>query len=108
LTILLTAFYKFILTPQILIPPGNGERYFYVPYIMIAWSLIITLEKAKNWKKAIIIMSLLFIMASSLSSNFRNHFIDYNWQFYSNRIGKEDVTIPINPRGWQVKVEARK
>lgn len=108
LIILLATFHKFNATPQILIPVANGSRYFYVPYVMIAWSLIIALEKTKNWKKTLIVIALLCILYSSLSSSFRSHFIDYNWQFYSNSIGKEDVFIPINPEGWEIKVKARK
>jgi hypothetical protein len=108
LVILLAVFYKFKATPEILIPPENGTRYFYLPYIMIVWSLVIALEEIKNWKKALILIALLCVFFSALTSNFRSSYIDFNWLFYSKNIGKEDIVIPINPKGWQIYVKARK
>jgi len=110
LTILLAVFYKFRANLATLVPPGNGERYFYIPYIMIAWSLITLLGQTEKWKwkYKLIAAALIFILLSSLSSGFRSKFIDYNWKFYSKSIGYEDVVIPINPEGWQIDIKAHK
>jgi len=39
-------------------------------------------------------------MISSLKSGFhRKPFIDYNWKMYSKSIRKDNIVIPINPKG---------
>lgn len=106
--LLLATIYKFQSNLDALIPIRNGQRYFYIPYVMIVWSLIYILEKTTNWKKTIIVISLLCILCSSLSSRFTTSFVDYEWKSYSNKIGKENVSIPINPTGWKIVVNAPK
>jgi hypothetical protein len=90
-----------------LIPPGMGTRYFYIPYIMMTWSLIALLGQREQWKNILLKIGLALILISSLTSHFHSKpFIDYNWPLYSQSIGKEDVVIPINPEGWQINVKA--
>ena len=105
---LLAAIYRFKAKPEVLIPPENGARYFYVPYAMVAWSLIVVLEEIENRKRILAIIGLLCIASSALTSNFASHFIDYNWLFYSKGIGNKDIVIPINPPGWQINIKAGK
>ena len=104
--ILLAAFYKFKANPEILIPPGNGQRYFYIPNIMLVWCLIALLEKKAKWKNALLLSALALVLISSVASGFHSKpFIDYNWNSYSKLIGKEDVVIPINPKGWHMHIK---
>lgn len=105
---MLAAIYRFKANPEVLIPPENGARYFYVPYAMVAWSLIVVLEEIENRKRILAIIGLLCIASSALTSNFASHFIDYNWLFYSKGIGNKDIVIPINPPGWQINIKAGK
>ncbi len=107
LIVLLAAFYKFRATPGVLVPEGCGLRYFYIPYITVAWSLIALLGKQEKWKNILITMALISILISSLTSGLHSReFIDYNWKLHSKSIGKEDVVIPINPEGWKMTVKA--
>jgi hypothetical protein len=107
--IVLATLYKYKATPDTLIPEQNGPRYFYIPYLMIAWALLSMLEaEKKNWRRALVSMGLLCILYSSLSCGFRSSFIDYDWKFYSGKIGQADVMIPINPEGWWMYISARK
>ena len=108
LIVLLATLFEYRDRPQILIPAGSGVRYFFIPNIMIAWSLITFLDQKEKWKRLLTTTTLAFILVSSLSSGFHSKFVDFKWGEYSRSIGKEDVRIPINPRGWYVFVKARK
>jgi hypothetical protein len=104
---ILATLYKFRDSPEILIPQGGGPRYFYIPYVMLTWSLIYLLNNNIKWKKPIIV-ALLFILISSLTSHFHSKpFVDYQWYLYSQAIGKQDIVVPINPKGWQIFVKAK-
>ncbi|WP_088892088.1 hypothetical protein [Leptolyngbya ohadii] len=106
--ILLAAFAKFGDGVSVLIPVGDhGIRYFYIPYVMLTWSLLVLLESHEKPIRFLTAILLTLVVISSLTSGFRSYpFIDYNWKAYSQFIGKEDVTIPINPEGWDLKVRA--
>jgi hypothetical protein len=75
-----------------------GSRYFYVPYVMIAWSLILCLNQHGTWKNIFVISSLLLIPISTVSIGLQTKMIDYNWKYHSSLIGTMDsINIPINP-----------
>ncbi len=108
LLMLLGSFYRLRAMPEALIPIENGQRYFYIPYVMMIWSLIALLGRQEKWKNALIIVALISILFSSLTSDFYGKkFIDYNWKLQSESIGEKDTIIPINPEGWTMPVKAR-
>jgi hypothetical protein len=94
--------------PTALLPKANGLRYLYIPYVMIAWCLIIELEGANKRIKIAAITLLAMILFSSITSKFQTSYIDYNWHYYSQKIGKEELSIPINPKGWQINIKPGK
>jgi hypothetical protein len=94
--------------PTALLPKANGLRYLYIPYVMIAWCLIIELEGANKKIKIAAITLLAMILFSSITSKFQTSYIDYNWHNYSQKIGKEELSIPINPKGWQINIKPGK
>jgi len=101
--LLLATFYKFKFNLYVLIPPANGPRYFYIPYVMTVWSLIACIDLRRKWKSTVIKVLLVIVLISSLTSGFRSHFIDLDWQSYGKLIGKEqNLIIPINPWGWAI------
>lgn len=101
--ILLASVYK--VNPEALILPGGGTRYFYLPHIMIVWYLIVLLgQTPKIWKNALLAIALLAVSGASISSGFQSQLIDYQWNYYSEFIGKEIVDIPINPTGWKLRI----
>jgi hypothetical protein len=104
---LLTAFYR--CNAEGLVSPGSGARYLFIPLIMLVWALIPLLETIRGKQKRWVQIVLILVLFSSLTSRFQSKmFVDYNWQRYSQLIGKEDVTIPLNPKGWQMHVRANK
>ena len=75
-----------------------GSRYFYVPYVLIAWSLILCLNQPGIWKNVFVIVSLLLIPISAVSIGIQTKMIDYNWKYHSSLIETMDsINIPINP-----------
>ncbi|MFH0992285.1 MAG: hypothetical protein V1799_19970 [bacterium] len=98
---------KYRFSPEIMAMP-SGCRYYYVPYVMVAWSLILSLSQRELWKNIFMISSLLLILYSSVSSGIQTRFIDHNWKYYSTLIGtKPVVTIPINPN-WYMTLHTKK
>ena len=109
LAVVLATLAKFRANLQLLVPPGNGPRYFYLPYVMTLWSLIVCLEQKDIWKNAVAKVLLCSALMSSLTSGFRSKALtDYEWRFYSRLIGKEqNLIIPINPEGWYVHISRK-
>lgn len=87
---------------------SSGCRYFYVPHVMVAWSLILCINQHGIWKNVFVISLLLLIPCSSISIGIRTKMIDYNWKYHSSLIGtKAIVSIPINP-GWSIILHSKK
>ncbi len=107
--VLAAILYKCKVDPLILVPAGNGPRYFYIPCVMITWSLILCMKQEVKWKRTLTKSLLILILISSLSSGFHSKPLnDYAWASYSKLIGsKNDLTIPINPKGWYIKIPSR-
>ena len=106
LLIILAALWQLKQTPLALLIAPEGERYFYVFYVMLAWSLILCLDYLKRWKQAPIYILLLLIAISSMSLGFYSKTAIFtNWPFYSKFIGKvKTLTIPIIPSPCRVKI----
>jgi hypothetical protein len=81
----------------------NGDRYFYMPYVMVMWSLIVGLNSLNLIKRVIASILLLLILISS-SQHFRSTpYVDYHWKEYCGKIENGipvPVLVPINPPGW--------
>ncbi len=83
-------------------------RYYYIPHVMVAWSLILCLNQQGTWKNIFVISLLLLIPCSSISIGIRTKMKDYNWKYNSSLIGtKDSVNIPINPN-WNVILHSKK
>jgi hypothetical protein len=102
IAIVLSTLYRFRGFPEKLAYSTiDGERYFYIPYVMVMWSLVINLNSPNLIKWRIVFGLLLLILVSS-SSYFKSHaFVDYHWKEYSKKIENgANIRIPINPPGW--------
>jgi hypothetical protein len=85
---------------------GNGPQYFYVPHVALIWCTISLMFSGRKAAIAAVICTTAIILLSP--KYFRRPALpDYKWAQYAPKIGKEDVTIPINPTGWFVRVTAR-
>ena len=102
-------FWKFLSTdlrPYLMnfLIPGWCERYFYLPYIMICWSLMICMDHNSLWRSRLAKICLAAVFISSVTSGFcAKPLPDLNWRYYSSKIASSnELTIPINPEGWEI------
>lgn len=83
-------------------------RYYYIPHVMIAWSLILCFNQHGIWKNIFVISFLILIPCSSILTGIRTTMTDYHWKYYSSMIGtKDSVSIPINPN-WSITLHSKK
>lgn len=103
LMVLASALYIFKNQPGLLYPPGNGNRYFYIPSVMFLWSFIMFAHPAQpGLFKKYLLVCLFFFWVYNI--NFRQipQFTDYRWPQWALQIPqKEMIDIPINPTGWE-------
>jgi hypothetical protein len=98
---------KFSAAPGLLIPPGAGARYFFIPYVVLAWCLLLTFAASRGAPRALAATALLAMLAASLTSGFRSPALeDLRWADHAGRIGgpEAEVWIPINPQGWMIHI----
>lgn len=101
------SFAKFAAAPGLLLPWGNGARYFFIPGVAVAWCLLLVLTTRQGAPRLLASAALLSILAASFLSGFRSPpFEDRRWAEQAGRIGgpEAEVWIPINPRGWMVHI----
>jgi hypothetical protein len=78
----------------------NGDRYFFVPKVALAWLLAAHLGSATGLRR--LSLALLAALAVNTCLAFRyERWRDYNWAYWATRIGQgERVVVPINPPGF--------
>lgn len=101
-TITASTLYKFKGIPDFLAYTiDGGDRYFYIPYLMIIWSLAVYLVSKNVLKRQIATVLIILILISS-AQYFRSlKYVDFHWKQYSEKIEKGIyIVVPINPSGW--------
>jgi hypothetical protein len=93
-------------TLPIIDPFEPGQRYFYIPYAMIGWSLFILATEARRYWNIVGIGALILCLTSSASSI--HHFVappmeDLHWREHVEAI-QDEADVPINPEGRTVHV----
>jgi hypothetical protein len=78
--------------------PGNGDRYFFLPHVLLAWLLVIACVQLRGWRRLLPAL----LLAASLASNLRYlrapPLHDYAWAAHVQPIRDgEAFEIPINP-----------
>jgi hypothetical protein len=94
-----------------LVPALKNSQYFYIPHLLLAWSLIGLLAHARAARKLVLYGALTLIFLSSITSHFRSKpFVDYHWKECSELIGERDVHIALNPDPdwWYLDISSRK
>lgn len=106
--ILMAVFFRFKSMLDVLVQPHTVPRYFYIPNVLLTWSLVSLMGEKVRWKNNMVKFSLILIATSSLTSAFfSGKYIDLKWQKYSELINKEEINIPINPLGWNMLVKVK-
>lgn len=99
------AFAKFAAAPSVLLPWGNGARYFFIPAVALAWCLLLVIAARRGAPRLLASGALLAMLGASLLSAFRSSPLeDRRWAEHAARIGgpEAEVWIPINPKGWMI------
>jgi hypothetical protein len=101
------AVFRNIDNPAALLPILNAPRYFYIPYVLIAWCLIVCLSMRPWWFRGLAGVLLVLMLVASLRSHFRSLPLpDKQWARHCSQLGSRDLRIPINPGGWSVWLPA--
>lgn len=88
-----------------LFSPAICQRYFFLPLLITLWLLLVALDSAAPWKRALPLL-LLVIIAVQNAGNFRMPpVVDFHWANYARRIERgEKVDVAIYPAGWGMTV----
>ncbi len=102
-------FYKFKAAPEALIHLYNGDRYFYLPRLMMMWALVFCLSLDSFAKRFAAALLTLTILAAATTQFQVAPMRDYAWGGYAPSIEQaieqgEPLQVPINPPGWSVKL----
>ena len=78
---------------------GNGDRYFFLPKVLILWLLILEWNRPTPWRWIARGACALALLASLAAFRF-TPFHNYDWPFWAAKIrANEPVVVPINPEG---------
>ncbi|HVK39164.1 MAG TPA: hypothetical protein VNA88_11560 [Candidatus Kapabacteria bacterium] len=91
--------------PFNLVPFGHGDRYFFVPRVLLIWMLLLAL--AGRWRR--IAAGLLVLVVLSAATTFRTDRPRwYDWSLWSGAIERGETTsIRVAPYDWTVEIPGR-
>lgn len=106
--VLAAAIYKFRFDLNQLRSAHNGDRYFYIPKLLLLWFFIFELGSPETWRHRLSSLFLSVCLLASVSGYRAKPLVDYHWQNYvaDIRAGRE-VAVPINPPSWKIHFKAR-
>ena len=106
--IISSTLYKFHGNLGILNATANGDRYFYIPRVIILWLLVMELA-GDGWRRWFGIGFLALSALSSATAFRARPMTDYDWPAWAARIdADENITVPVNPPGWSVHFPPRR
>ena len=93
-----------------MIDPISTDRYFYIPSVVIFWTLFYFIESKKYLQYVgLFCFAIILVMKNSIIPV--KIFREMHWEKYVDKFeGKEPFEIPINPpdKGWIIKVVPKK
>jgi hypothetical protein len=88
------------------IADNNGDRYFYIPKVLLLWLMILVIDKLKV--RGFAALGLALAAITTLRDPSREPRRVKPWDAYAAELRHgEAVDIPINPESWVVRVPAR-
>jgi len=81
----------------------NGDRYFYVPRVVLIWLIVVVAARARDWQRWTIAICLTIGLVMNLSSIQREPLKQYPWKLHvaEMRAGLP-LHVPTNPEGWEI------
>jgi len=98
---------KFRYDAHVIAGPGNGDRYFFLPHVLLAWLLVTACIQYKGWRRMIPATLLATSLAFNLPHLRAAPLHDYAWAKHVQPIRDGDeFEIPINPSGLMLEGRA--
>lgn len=105
LLVLITTLYSFKANPGILM--FLNDRYFFIPYIAIFWSLALIIKENKL-VSTVLMASIFLSFLPFLSSEKDLPLKNLSWDTASSCVDKSTpCVIPINPEGWKIDMSSK-
>lgn len=78
--------------------PANGDRYFFLPHVLLAWLLVILAAEGSGWKRWVPSMLLGLALIANRSTFRVAPLRDFGWRWHVQPIREgKAFNIPINP-----------
>lgn len=91
--------------PLNLVPLHHGDRYFYLPRLLLAWTLLLALAERRRRLAAILIALTLLAGATTFRAERTPY---YDWQQWAPAIERgEETTVTVAPLDWKVIIPPR-
>ncbi|HXQ80999.1 MAG TPA: hypothetical protein VN775_06795, partial [Opitutaceae bacterium] len=98
---------KFRYDAQLIANPTSGDRYFFLPHVLLAWLLVVTFAQYKGWRQMIPAALLAASIGFNLPYLKAPPLHDYAWAKHVQPIRDgEEFEIPINPSGLMLEGRA--
>jgi hypothetical protein len=87
---------------------GNASRYVFPLQLMVLWLLIASARDRRRWLRVICLGAAGWALLVNLPKLRQAPLPDKHWERYAENLRRgEEVTIPINPDGWNFTFRAR-
>ncbi len=97
--------------PDALQPLGSGTRYFFMPYVLTAWVLLILREQAAGPGQRVVEVLLGLGLLAAATRFTWSHQQDFHWSQTARSLARNERTIVRHPgptpQGWWFEVEPR-
>jgi hypothetical protein len=95
------------LPPDLLMPIGGGDRYFYIPHVLVVWMLLDTLLTGRL--ASVPAGALVAAAISGSSHSWHKPSLPlWDWKTDALKVDHgEAVKIPINPPGWTIELPSK-
>ena len=105
LVVIIGTIAKFRYYPHAFDSPYAGQRYFYIPQLVLLWCAISLCFSGSHPRLIAIAALVIFFSLYRAEYFWKSPLPDQHWATYAEHIGKQDLTVPVNP-GWSMRVPA--
>jgi hypothetical protein len=93
--------FRFLHAPASILPSGNGDRYFFLPHVLLAWLLIVAGLEYRGWRRVAAWAALALALIGNRADLRAPPLRDDAWAQHVRPIREgKAFSIPINPDGW--------
>lgn len=83
--------------------PENGDRYFFLPHVLLGWLLVVGCAQFRGRRRLLLAAVLGLSWIANIPYFRVPPLKDYHWSHHVQPIREgRDFVVPINPSGWQI------